>query len=400
MSSTQTVLFLGYAINPNVKQKPSGYFVAGNKMQVNILEQLSLYKNLKINAITVYPIAAFPKDCIYNKSQNINLTANVTSRSISFINIPVLKQLHQILSVYFYALKYMKNHPKSIILTYNLSPQIGIPAKWLSNKSKNVVALLADPPIDVDPTRKVFSRFIRIIFNKLAVLGINACNRFVVINKKLVSYYSLKGRSIVVEGGINPRDFHIGEANISSYEEKIILYTGSLTFYSGILSLIEAMEQVTDENIKLHIYGKGNLEKKVLDHAQKSNRIYFGGELPNDEILKIQQKAWLLVNPRIIDDPISQLTFPSKILEYMMSGVPVLTTRLNGFTDEYDTKLYFSDGDDSTSISSAINRLALLKDKDLKETALNARTFVIENKNWKKQTKKIYNFLIEDDYAR
>ena len=39
---------------------------------------------------------------------------------------------------------------------------------------------------------------------------------------------------------------------------------------------------------------------------------------------------------RVVNDPIAQVTFPSKTFEYLLSGTPVLSTRLNGYTHEYD----------------------------------------------------------------
>jgi len=387
----KNILFLGSAINPNEKIK-AGYSIAANKMQLNILEQFSLYKNLKVDALTIYPIAPFPRNVIYSKSKKLKLTDKVTSHSIGFINLPIIKQIIQGLTIYFYARKYIKKNPDSILLTYNSSMQIGIPARILKKIYKKYVILLADPPIDYVTNRKKLYGYVMKVYNKLALIGINSCDMFVVINKKLIDSYSLKGRSILIEGGINPNDFNLTVTK--SYEEKIIIYSGALTFYSGILNLIHAMNYLVDEKIKLYIYGRGNLEKRVSDYAHASDKVYFKGNLSNDKILEIQQRAWLLVNPRVVNDPISQLTFPSKILEYMMSGVPVLTTRLNGFTSEYSDKLFFSDGDDVSSIANAINNLTFLNEKDLNEKALMARKFVLENKNWKVQTEKIYEFIL------
>ena len=57
------------------------------------------------------------------------------------------------------------------------------------------------------------------------------------------------------------------------------------------------------------------------------------GCVTNDEIVRLQCEATLLVNPRPSDKEFCKYSFPSKTIEYMASGTPVLMTKLPGVPD-------------------------------------------------------------------
>ena len=96
-----------------------------------------------------------------------------------------------------------------------------------------------------------------------------------------------------------------------------------------------------------------------------------------------------------MEDPIARVTFPSKIFEYMISGTPVLTTKLNGFTEEYYDKMFFVDENSPSVLAEKISELAKMDGKELQIKAAEARKFVMEKKNWQCQTEKIYRFLAD-----
>ena len=106
-----------------------------------------------------------------------------------------------------------------------------------------------------------------------------------------------------------------------------------------------------------------------------------------------QQEVGILINPRLVNDPISLYTFPSKIIEYLLSGVPVITTKINGLTKGYLDNLFVVDGETPSEIAKTID-FVIKQDKDyLIQKTKNARLFIIQNKNWKIHCEKINEFL-------
>jgi len=52
------------------------------------------------------------------------------------------------------------------------------------------------------------------------------------------------------------------------------------------------------------------------------------------------RSAWIYVNPRSLAEESVQNTFPSKILEYLRYGKPILSTKTSGIGSKYDN-FYF-----------------------------------------------------------
>jgi hypothetical protein len=77
----------------------------------------------------------------------------------------------------------------------------------------------------------------------------------------------------------------------------------------------------------------------------------------------------------------------------MLSGRPVLTTHLNGFTDEYSDKMYFIESNEPVDIANRINELSKFDSHVLNDMGKKAQKFVTTKKTWSIQCRKIYNYL-------
>ena len=136
-----------------------------------------------------------------------------------------------------------------------------------------------------------------------------------------------------------------------------MLFCGALTEYNGILNLIDAMEYLHDEDIVLDIYGGGYLEDRVTEASKKNPKIRYHGRVSNQEVMQKQREAWLLINPSIVDAPIDQVTFTSKTFEYLLSGTPVLSTRLNGYGEEYEDHMYWIEDLSANALANTIGSI-------------------------------------------
>lgn len=388
------VLFIGYAVESKKADELTGASVAGNKMQLNIIK--NLLKEFDVNSITVWPVAAFPKDKnLYIKELDIKIIDNFETRRIGFLNIPIVKQIWQTLSVYKTAKDFVKKD--TIIFTFNSFPQVGLPMMWLKRKYKcRTISMLADLPIDDKSSRRFISKLLRGMFDYLTNIAIESADRIIVLNKNAAEIFAPNKKYIVIEGGIDPI-YNLSDKPNSTILAKNIVYSGALTPYSGILNLVEAMKYVEKQGIILEIFGSGELEGIVKEISSKTKNVYFKGKVGNQEMQSIQRGALLLVNPRLIADPISKVTFPSKIFEYMVSGTPVLTTKLSGYSEEYLDKMFVVDSDDSKIIADKINYIMKLPNSDLEELAFNAKKFIMENKTWDTQCDKIIKYIREWD---
>lgn len=390
------MLYLGYAVSKEEASKLYGVSIAGNQMQINVLEQLSRYPDIELKCITIYPTAAYPNGKKYIKRERICLFDTFYSLKTGLLNLPVCKHFFEIAATYIEAKRIVKKENTEIIFTFNIFPQTGLPAKWLKNKyGCKIVTLLADLPIDDEAERKGISLLLRKIFDNLTKKGILNCDKIITLNKYAVEKYAPGVDYIVVDGGIESegiRDIP-QPAALRHLTSKHMVYSGALVEYSGIMNLIDAMKYIKDSDVILDIYGSGQIENLVIQRANEMNNINYHGKIDHDQMKRIQSEAYLLINPRNTEHPVSQVTFPSKIFEYMMSGTPVLTTRLNGFSEAYFDKMFFVDDNAPFALAEKINEIVRLPEIELRKKALLARQFVIESKTWEKQCNRIYEFI-------
>lgn len=390
------ILYLGYAIDSKLASKQLGASIAGNKMQLNILENLSKFDDVEIDVITLYPTAVFPRTKnILIKREKISLTENLFSTKVFYINLPLIKQIWSTFSIYLEAKKTIKEHKIEKIFTFNMFPQIGFPSKWIKKKyGIEVITLLADLPIDDTIGRKGISLILRNFFDYFTRNLILVADKIVTLNEYAIKLYAPNTKFIVVEGGIEkPKEL---EKKEDMTNQKNLVYSGALTEYSGILNLIDAMRLVKNKDIYLEIYGGGQLEERIKDLSKKLGNVKYCGRVDNITMQKIQRSAYLLINPRPIEDLIAKVTFPSKIFEYMLSGTAVITTKLNGFREEYLDKMYFVNDNTPEKLAKMIDEVARLSIEEIILKGKIAQDFVIKEKTWEKQCEKIKDFINEN----
>lgn len=116
---------------------------------------------------------------------------------------------------------------------------------------------------------------------------------------------------------------------------KKVAYAGKLVEAFGAKRLVEAFEMIDDAEASLHICGGGELKTYVEEMCQKDSRIHYYGVVPAEKANEILQNADVLVNPRQNDDEYTKYSFPSKNIEYLMTGNAVVAYMLDGIPKEY-----------------------------------------------------------------
>lgn len=166
--------------------------------------------------------------------------------------------------------------------------------------------------------------------------------------------------------------------------EKKCLYTGAIHKKYGIDKLVDAFKLLPD-SYQLNIYGNGDYKDELINN--KTKNIHYKGVVENDIIVDLQKEADLLINPRPTSETFTKYSFPSKIMEYMVSGTATLTTKLAGIQKDYFPYLYFIDDESAHGISSKITEI--FKNDDYIKKGELAREFVLTYKNNVIQTSKI-----------
>ena len=177
--------------------------------------------------------------------------------------------------------------------------------------------------------------------------------------------------------------------------KKVIVYAGSIKRLYGIQNLVEGFLQADIPETELQIFGDGDYREELERIATENPKVKYMGVRSNDEVVAVEQRAALLINPRSPEPEYTKYSFPSKNMEYMVSGTPILTTKLPGMPKEYYPYIYTIEEDSSMGIANALKKVFSENILDRTQKGERAREFILKNKSNEVQAKKIIKFLKE-----
>ena len=230
----------------------------------------------------------------------------------------------------------------------------------------------------------------------LSRLLIRWCSDYVVLTKAMNDYVNKKGKPYVVLEGHADITMERQEPSLTRKSKKrICLYAGSIHRIYGVERLVEGFRQAGIPNAELHIYGTGDYRQELEQIAANDPAIFYGGMLLPSQVVEKEMEATLLINPRPSEAEFVKYSFPSKTMEYMSTGTPVLTTRLPCLPEEYAPHLYFIEEETPEGIAEALCRVLSLSDESLFEKGCQARRFVLRERNNVVQAAKVLDMLEE-----
>ena len=230
--------------------------------------------------------------------------------------------------------------------------------------------------------------------NKLANFVIGHCTAYVFLTEAMNARLNPNGKPYVILEG--HADITMGERTPSlerKHRPRVCLYAGGVSRQYGLANLVEGFRMADLPDTELHIYGPGDYVEELKAVAAEDSRVKYGGMLLNTEIVDKEMEATLLVNPRPTAEEFVKYSFPSKTMEYMSTGTPVLTTVLPGMPEEYHPYVYLIRDETPQGIARALKDTLAQSDEALLQKGMAARNFVLTEKDNVTQAEKILEML-------
>lgn len=218
----------------------------------------------------------------------------------------------------------------------------------------------------------------------------NQFDGFILYARKMAKYLEIPDENwMLMEGSYDAKESAV---SIPVKKKKAVMYSGKLDRQYGIPILIDAFMNINDPEAELWLTGGGNAEDYIKQCATEDKRIKYFGFLANrSDVINLQQQAALLVNMRLPSEEASGYCFPSKLFEYMATGIPVLSFRLEGIPEEYYPYLIMVNDESETALKKCI--ITSLEDEKIESIGKSARKFVIQYKSKEAQSKRICDFI-------
>lgn len=184
--------------------------------------------------------------------------------------------------------------------------------------------------------------------------------------------------------------------------KKVVMYTGRITVYHGVLYLIKAMEIVNTKikDVVLVIVGDGDLLPSLKEYVKKNQlkNIVFVGEVPHEEFPRYHSITDVLAIPhmKFID---SELQFPTKLLEYLASGKPIVSSNLKAIADVVGDNAILVEPEKPPAFADGI--LTLLNNEELAKKIGENGKKIVRNYSWEENAKKTYEaykYLLSSKY--
>ena len=312
---------------------------------------------------------------------------------LPFVNYPVIRQICLTISTFFKVIIWSLDKTKQkIVLCDVLNTSICLGALVACKMSRTSIAgFVTDMPgllVGVDaPCKWSFTSLISSLVSKSYL---SSYDKYIFLTKAMNDVINNHHKPYIVMEGICDPEMAISKKKRHYSKKRTILYAGGVYARYGLEILVKAIAQIDPDACELIIYGSGPFVKELREkYCVKYPNIIYMGVVLNSEIVQAELEADILINPRPTKEDFTKYSFPSKNIEYMASGTPLITTKLPGMPTDYYPYVFLIEDETEEGYVNAIRKILLLSDDELFDFGEKAKQFILINKNRNKQGERV-----------
>lgn len=389
------MIFLGTLFQKDQEQRiisnsSAGVSNAANLFQWRMIEGFVKISKESLSIINVIPVGCWPRCYRILKLPDATWKyENTNCLEIGCINLPIIKQITRAIKIY----RYLRTHSEEkeiIVFTAYLPFLLAV---YHLPRDRNVSIVITDIPEYYDMHKvSSFRKTLRKLHNKFVYHCLSRVDRFILLTDQMKEPLKVGKRPyLVMEGICDVVDKDCFENEVK--DDFVVLYAGRLNRRYGLDLLLDAIDEIGDPNVKLWICGSGEMTNEIKERERNNSSIKFFGFLSHEDVLKIQQQVSMLINPRANNEEYTKYSFPSKTMEYMATGKPVVMYRLDGIPPEYDPYLFYIKEESAESICQTILKIKGMTISERTQAGEGARNFIKKNKNKDVQMKRVLDFI-------
>ena len=359
----------------------------GQKYNQLLMEGL-VENGAQVTSLSTRPINRFMTSQKYFKGEK-ERECGIDYDYIPFFNMKLLRELSVLCGVFFKLLFSRKKRKDTVVICdgLNIAASMGAIAACALRRFKTV-GIVTDVPCHLSYSQKVS------FHQKLNLAIMRRFKSYLLLTEQMSEVVNPQNRPyIVLEGHADLAMQNVENTLEGKGDKKVCLYAGSLMRIYGIENLVNGFVKADLPDAELHIYGNGDYTKDLEALAARYPAVKYMGVAPNSEIVAAEIKATLLVNPRPIGEDYTKYSFPSKNMEYMASGTPVLTTKLPGMPADHHEHVYLIEDESADGIARVLTELLSGDPVALFEKGRQAKEFILKEKNNIKQASKLLGML-------
>ena len=366
--------------------------VAAYKLESRLLTALRS-TGARVRTVASIAVSTYPRiKRIWFPSARLQGAEGQTGRVLPLINLPLIKMAVRFFGSFFCLLR-VSRRVDGICVYAAHSPNLL--AAYLCSKIYRVpyYVYIPDLPSFMDVALK--RSWLRALLKKIDAsllnwLVVRAAGLMVISRPMVEDVPAWNSRPYLVLEGIADAS---PEPQLEVADrKKTIFYAGGVNRAYGIEELVEGF-LAAGVDYELVICGRGDLEDYLGRIAAQHSSVRYLGFLPPSEVAVLQAQAALLVLSRNPAEAFTRYSFPSKLLEYMSAGIPVLTTRLEGIPTEYFDYLNVIEGFSVDAVAQALVKFSSSDQGRLSAKAELGKLWVLETKTSIAVGKRVIEFM-------
>lgn len=373
------------------------YSPAGTQFQESLLNALASTSLEVTRVYALRPTPSFPATRrLFFGGRSALLCGTFPATLLPFINFGPLKTLTSGIALFprLIGWAWRERRRRRVLLLYNLySPPgiVSIVAGWATRTA--VVAIVAD--LQVPGAGLLPQATLRRLDFWLQVRTLPLFDGLVVLTRAAIDDFAPHVPFIEVEGAVPESLMRpLPALDRDDHSPCTIMYAGGLSELKGIPTLLAAFAMLDGADVELWITGRGPLETMVRTAASRDARITYWGFPAEAELHYLYARADVLVNPHSSSIGSARYLFPSKLIEYLATGAPVVSTcSTPELRVQYGEFAAVASGDAPADLAVALRRVTNMSSAERSAIGRVGRLFVLREKSWQRQADRIGEFI-------
>ena len=349
-----------------------------------------------VSLVSCRPTVSFPGGPLWIGGEKVKLDNGMAITILPTLNLKIIKNIVWGILIKRVIKKWarLNQDDKKHVLVYNIyTPPISWVYRACSKYGCKLTAILYD--LGVPPKRLGLSRLTMVgykLMEKEARHYIPLLDGRVIINESIIDYYAPGRDYILIDGGINDAVinhlFPLKESTSSSF---VFVLAGMLWDQNGTRLVLDCLKGHPDLDVRVVFAGKGVDVPLIEEFATNDDRVEYVGMLTTPGLFRLYEKADVLLNLRLEEE--QDFHFPSKLIEYLVTGKHVLSTPVAHAERDYGAYMSILTDLTSNGLAVKMQEIINLGKKSLYEQGVKARDYMLKHRNWVVRTEEIVKYM-------
>ena len=341
----------------------------------------ALAKNNEIDVISVRPFSRTHTRVFSLKKDEIkedNITWHYLSRKGSrFIRpLTIVPQAKKILKKI--------DLSDAIFVTDTINTSIIRAVDKLRKKYKRpVIGVCTDSPSNISGTKRSYTLYLLSKSNNL--------DGYVALTSGLNDLFNQNNKPCYILEGVVEDQVELGNAK---EKRPYFFFGGAMMEKYGMYNLIEAFKQLDNKDVDLYICGHHVDREKLKTVTKGESNIKNMGLLPVNKVLEYESNALACINPRPYSEDLDRFSIPSKTLEYMAMGRPVISVRNTILMNKFPNELIWIPSSSVNDIKEGLEKVLAMSEVERENFGEEAKNRVLALYSIKSVGNNIQHFLL------